>query len=130
MIHGLPVTTAQLKKIYERLKPVWFKEHPLCCVPGCKKATKDLHHVRGRTGLLLIISEYWRPLCRSHHDALKQPGGVAFGREFDLLPPVGGHNHVPLEMRETYRERLPALLARGSRPAVHGRNLPARNFPR
>ena len=106
MISGLPVTKKELHALYAKLKRRWFKENPSCCVPGCTWPTQDLHHVRGRLGILLVIVELWRPLCRPHHDKLKQPGGVAWGRSLGLLPPAGGHNTVPPELKEKYAKQF------------------------
>lgn len=102
MISGIPTNRDELEKIYVALKPAWFKQCPVCSVPGCFKPTKDLHHVRGRTGLLLIVADFYRPICRPHHNKLKEPGGVEWGRSLGLLPPIGQHNVLPEDVRRRY----------------------------
>lgn len=99
-----PISTSRAALLYEYRKILaWWKPlHPICCVPGCGKPAKDTHHRNGKIGILLIIHELFRPLCREHHDKLKQPGGVEWGRKLNLLPPVGGHNTIPEYLREKY----------------------------
>lgn len=106
MLRSMSVKRRELNDEYRKIKHWWEPLHPLCCVPGCTQKRKDIHHRNGRQGILLVIHELWLPLCRPHHDRLKMPGGVAWGRSLDLLPPAGGHNTIPPGLTEKYKERL------------------------
>jgi hypothetical protein len=115
MISGIPTNRNELEKIYATLKPKWFRQNPFCCVSGCGRKTDDLHHTRGRNGLLLATAEFFVPLCRPHHNRLKEPGGVEWGRQHGLLPEMGGHNTLPEDVRKRY---LGAFLALNGHLAI------------
>src|SRR4051812_14775886 len=53
---------------YLKMKATWIPGRA-CEYPGCdvKQAT-DVHHSRGKLGVLLFLTEFWRAMCRKHHD--------------------------------------------------------------
>jgi|31_taG_2_1085359.scaffolds.fasta_scaffold04746_5 hypothetical protein len=53
---------------YAKAKKVWLKANPVCTVDNCGRPTQDVHHMRGRAGLLLLEERWWLPVCRAHHD--------------------------------------------------------------
>jgi hypothetical protein len=58
----------ELNKQYGKVRDAFMEEHPACQFPGCKDASVDLHHKRGRLGKLLIDPDHMMALCRHHHD--------------------------------------------------------------
>jgi transcriptional regulator of acetoin/glycerol metabolism len=61
-----------INREYMKLRKVFLKRNPFCVVAekmlGRKIATRDIHHVRGRAGNLLIASNYWLAVSREGHD--------------------------------------------------------------
>lgn len=72
---------------YTKKAKAFLKRHPVCQAPGCKKASRDLHHSRGRAGRLLLAEEYWFALCRGHHDLCRDDIGAA--REMGIMSQPG-----------------------------------------
>ena len=58
-----------LDAIYSIIRPLFLKERPLCeaNLPGCTKRATQVHHVKGRRGLLYIMSHYFRAHCGNCH---------------------------------------------------------------
>lgn len=81
--------------VYTRRKAEFFKAHPVCQFPGCKKPTSDLHHSRGRAGSLFLDERFWKALCRDHHNWVGENMDAA--REMGLLCPKGKWNSPPTE---------------------------------
>lgn len=77
---------------YAKIKRIWFAqpENLLCKFPACQHATDDPHHSRGRANALLNDVRYWIPLCRWHHDWVKQNPVKA--RDLGMLCQVGFWN--------------------------------------
>jgi hypothetical protein len=80
---------------YAKAVAAWLTrpENRRCCVPGCPRHTDDPHHSRGRVGRLLLDERFWRPVCRRHHDRVKDD--PTWARAVGLLPPVGQWNTIP-----------------------------------
>lgn len=83
------VSVARSKRLaeYERLKKEWLKGKT-CQM--CSSKEVDLHHQRGRTGKLLCAVEFFIPLCRFHHNKVKEDPAWAYKHE--LLGPYGSYN--------------------------------------
>lgn len=95
-----PVKKVSMKRkrdasVYTRRKAAFFKANPVCCFPGCKKPTSDLHHSRGRAGSLFLDERFWKALCRDHHNWVGENMDAA--REMGLLCPKGKWNSPPTE---------------------------------
>jgi len=77
---------------YAKLRRIWLAqpEQRFCRFPACRHRTGDVHHSRGRLGVLLVDVRFWIPLCRRHHDWVGQ--NPAQARELNLLCPVGSWN--------------------------------------
>ena len=52
---------------YAELRDEFLKKHPLCDREGCSKKSTEVHHTRGRFGVLLNHVEYWVALCPDCH---------------------------------------------------------------
>lgn len=57
------------REAYQRIRSAWFADpsNRLCRFPFCRRRATDVHHKRGRLGLLLTDTRFWIPLCRRHH---------------------------------------------------------------
>lgn len=84
-----PISKARAKRLseYANLKRRWLKGKT-CQMCLSKKV--DVHHSRGRTGRLLCMIEFWIPLCRFHHNKVKEDPAWAYKHE--LLGPYGSYN--------------------------------------
>jgi len=72
----------------------------MCRFPGgCDRKTADNHHLRGKIGELLTDTRYFFPLCRHHHDWVRDHPVEA--RALNLLPPVGQWNTTPEQHKRT-----------------------------
>lgn len=54
--------------LYRKRAKVYKIENPTCAGPGCRRPTEDVHHTRGRSGKMLLLAEFWKPVCRKCHD--------------------------------------------------------------
>lgn len=54
-------------KIYRIKRDEYLKRNPICEFPGCLSTDIELHHKKGRIGLLLTDDRYFCSLCRKHH---------------------------------------------------------------
>ena len=52
--------------IYDKLRIPWLRGKK-CKVKKCKNDADDVHHMRGRTGSLLLDTQWWLPVCRGCH---------------------------------------------------------------
>lgn len=83
------ISAARAKRLseYAKLKRCWLRGKT-CQMCLSKKV--DVHHSRGRTGRLLCMVELWIPLCRFHHNKVKEDPAWAYKHE--LLGPYGSYN--------------------------------------
>lgn len=83
------ISAARAKRLseYAKLKRRWLKGKTCQMCPSKKV---DVHHSRGRTGRLLCMVEFWIPLCRFHHNKIKEDPAWAYKHE--LLGPYGSYN--------------------------------------
>lgn len=58
---------AQLDEYYETVRPAYMKAHPKCEVENCGKPSTDVHHKKGRSGKMLLDTEFFLPTCREDH---------------------------------------------------------------
>lgn len=67
-----PRSKAQAARLreYKRLADEWRSDpaNQTCRFQGCRCRKVDIHHTRGRVGSLLTATEYWVPVCRTHHN--------------------------------------------------------------
>ena len=80
-------TRANQKRQYRKRVAVW-KLGKHCAYPGCPRVFQrmfdlDCHHSRGKLGPLLLDERYWIPLCRPHHDWVRDNPDAA--RDMGLL---------------------------------------------
>lgn len=80
-------------QVYRRERARWLPGRP-CSYPGCdvRQAT-EIHHSRGRIAALLLLKEFWRAMCRRHHDWVGANPEAA--RELCLLANRGDWNSPP-----------------------------------
>lgn len=55
--------------VYNAIVPLFLAAHPMCdgCSEGCKLRASQIHHRRGRSGLLLLDVRYWSGVCGPCH---------------------------------------------------------------
>lgn len=82
----------QLKE-YAKLRRLFMKLNPICCVAGCATKSKDLHHRAGRVSRLLTYVPFFRALCRLHHAQVRED--IRWARLNDLICPMGQWNVFP-----------------------------------
>lgn len=67
---------------YAPLRKMFLGENPWCkvcenlriegfIVPGMIQPSVDVHHIRGRVGRLLTAVQFFLPVCRRHHDMIR-----------------------------------------------------------
>lgn len=83
---------------YNKLKRSYLKEHDLCqaCMKLGKphaRASKEIHHARGRIRRLLVDTRFWIAICRECHDYLHDH--PATGRRLGLIAPATEYNVYP-----------------------------------
>ena len=62
---------AKQEKEYSAKRKIFLSEHPLCQanISGlCTSQSTDIHHIKGRSGELLLEVSEWMSACRSCHD--------------------------------------------------------------
>lgn len=100
---------AKEERQYLKLLKPWMEEHPWCeacstvswqmalSAPGCyipltrKNPTSECHHKAGRNSRLLLLQEYWLPVCSSCHSWITAHGKIAreIGLSIDLPVELG-----------------------------------------
>jgi hypothetical protein len=105
VIRAVSVRRAEQLKEYYRLLRQWKKgkkcawpflshiENGVPIMTTCGLVPIDCHHSRGRLHELLLMQEFWIPLCRAHHDMVKANPGLAIS--YGLLCAKGDWNKVP-----------------------------------
>lgn len=68
-----------LNKIYAKVREKYMKEHTKCeaHLEGCTKVATEVHHMNGRMGIWLVISEYFLPVCRNCHMQITENSAMA-----------------------------------------------------
>jgi hypothetical protein len=78
---------------YNRARAAFLLTNPRCQFPGCTAKSGDVHHTRGRIGALLLMRQFWRAVCRKHHDWIAENPRAA--RELSMLCNEGEWNTIP-----------------------------------
>ena len=63
------VSTKKLVELkeYRVVRDEYLAMHKVCEHPECSNPSEDLHHAKGRVGILLTDARYFRALCRKCH---------------------------------------------------------------
>jgi hypothetical protein len=63
------VSTKKLSELkeYRVIRDEYLAMHKVCEHPECNNPSEDLHHAKGRVGILLTDARYFRALCRKCH---------------------------------------------------------------
>ena len=63
------VSTKKLGELkeYRVVRDEYLATHKVCEHPECSNPSEDLHHAKGRVGILLTDARYFRALCRKCH---------------------------------------------------------------
>ena len=61
---------SKLMAHYRRLRDVFLMRNQFCVVYYQEDATQ-VHHVRGRAGTLLLDTRFWKPVCMSAHEWIR-----------------------------------------------------------
>lgn len=73
---------------YNKLKEVWIKGKICAC---CKTAPAiDCHHQKGREGELLLLVEFWLPVCRPCHEMITKDSAFAISQGYSI-----SRNQIP-----------------------------------
>jgi hypothetical protein len=83
---------------YRRDRAAFLALHPWCQVPGCQRPSRDVHHTRGKAGALLLMQDFWRAVCRAHHNWIGDHPAEA--RSIGMLCQAGEWNQVPTTKRD------------------------------
>lgn len=62
--------------VYRRLRKAFFATNPACAL--CGAPATDVHHMKGRSGKLLLNPMYWTGLCRTHHESIHRDIKAAY----------------------------------------------------
>jgi hypothetical protein len=70
---------------YSDLRRNFLNKHPLCMahLPGCTQQSTDIHHTRGRYGVLYLDVSTWVSLCRFCHSMIEL--NPELGRDIGLV---------------------------------------------
>lgn len=84
--------------IYRRRVKTWLEGHPECLAcPKLKlrkpKIATQCHHSRGRIAGLLLMEQFWIPVCESCHHTIGMEPNLA--RSLGLLCALGHWNTIP-----------------------------------
>ena len=66
-INKVSIPQLKLLKEYRPLRDAYMVEHEICEVRGCENPSNNLHHRKGRSGKLLIDTEYFMACCGVCH---------------------------------------------------------------
>ena len=81
---------------YRKDSVAYLKKYPVCICYGkidCSMKATDVHHMRGRIHGLLLMQEFWIPVCRKAHnwigdnmEAARALGWLAGKGQWNLIP--------------------------------------------
>lgn len=74
---------AKEEKEYLKLREVFLTENQKCAVFPKKKST-EVHHVAGRSGVMLLDTKYWLPVSQSGHEKIEKEREWAFKMGFSI----------------------------------------------
>lgn len=70
---------ARQMREYAQLRAGFLTANPRCGFPGgCTQPASDVHHRKGRVGVLLLDVTKWSALCRPHHGFLTEHPAIAY----------------------------------------------------
>jgi hypothetical protein len=91
---------ARQLRVYAKERRAFIAANPWCL--ACQRRqlktiqkTEDIHHAHGRICALLLMKQFWKPVCRPCHDWLREPGNLAQARRLGLMCAEGDWNRVP-----------------------------------
>ena len=58
---------AKQEREYRKLRKQYLEANPICEVEGCEAEATEIHHRKGRTGILLTQKEHFLGTCSPHH---------------------------------------------------------------
>ncbi len=62
---------AERLALYAKLKPAYFKDHPICEMPNCNSPSCDIHHKKKPRKTYLNNLDTWMALCRPCHNQIE-----------------------------------------------------------
>lgn len=74
---------------YTKLRRTFLAKNTQCAchkILNCGVKAIDVHHIRGRSGALLNLTDFWLPVCRNAHDWIH-----------DNIPAARGHQWIAKE---------------------------------
>ncbi len=98
----------KLNNVYSVIAPKYKIQNPECKaqLPGCTKNTEEIHHMYKRTGIWLLMSEYFLPTCRCCHDKITEGSAMAIEAGLSISRMVD----LPEVFTEYEREMMECLL--------------------
>lgn len=90
-----------LLKVVYKILCAELKPLHRCCeanLPGCQKIANEIHHAKGRRGILLIMSIHFKYLCSSCHSWLNVHSREA--KEMGLSLPINSNTDYIFTDRE------------------------------
>lgn len=64
------VKRARQEREYNKLRDEFLEAHPAC--ERCLHRATEIHHAKGRVGLLLLAVEFWHGLCHDCHQHITE----------------------------------------------------------
>ena len=78
----------KMERTYYSLRESWLSrpENRMCAVKldGCMIQATEVHHKKGREGVLLIDQSKWLPVCRFCHDFITENSRWAISKGFSI----------------------------------------------
>lgn len=69
-------------KLYKKLRKPFLTKHFKCEVKGCKHASQEIHHKKGRVGDLLLDQTHWMAVCHEHHQRITEDSEWAYSNSY------------------------------------------------
>ena len=67
MIRKLSKKRAKQMREYEKVRDAYLYANPFCLVKNCNQMANQVHHMKGRIGMLLTDVRYFLAVCPYHH---------------------------------------------------------------
>lgn len=91
-IRKMSLALARRQREYRKLKREWKKDPINQTCRACPHPSTELHHSRGRIGLLLCDQRYWIPLCHECHEKVHRD--INWARSLGLIAEKGKWNRA------------------------------------
>lgn len=62
----------QIDEYHKDIRPAYLKLNPKCMVKDCNRKSTDIHHKKGRSGLLLLDVWWFLSTCRECHQYIEE----------------------------------------------------------